>query len=79
VTTLTRSPKTDLDAQFFVDLAFLKTTGLKNIQANDIIPGIRDHHLIRTLLQKAKTIIGNTEYLVRAFQKGLRGLFSFHL
>jgi hypothetical protein len=56
------------DAQFFVDLAFLKNTGLINIQANDITAGIRDHHPIQTLHQKAKTIIGNTEYLVHTLQ-----------
>jgi len=39
--------------------------GLKNIQANDIIAGMRCHQPIQILLQKAKTIIGNTEYLVQ--------------
>jgi hypothetical protein len=71
-----RSPKTDFDAQFFVDLAFLNNTGLKNIQANDIIPGIRHHHPIQTLLQKAKTIKGSTEYLVHTLQ-GLACFIQF--
>jgi hypothetical protein len=72
----TRSPKTDFDAQFLVDLAFLKHTGLKNIQANDIIPGIRHHHPIHTLLQKARTIKGSTEYLVHTLQ-GLACFIQF--
>ena len=60
----TRSPRTDFDAQLFVDLAFLKNTGLKNIQAREAAAGIAHHQPIQTLLQKASTIRGSTEYRV---------------
>ncbi len=60
----TRSPNTDLDAQFFVERGLLKNTGLKNIHSKETIPGIRHHQLIQTRLQNVITINGRTEYLV---------------
>src|SRR5690606_8114541 len=61
----TLSPRTALEAQFFVDFGFLKSTGLKNIQSSDSKPGTKHHHPIHTLLQKLNTIMGSTEYLVQ--------------
>jgi hypothetical protein len=72
----TRSPKTDFEAQFLVDFALGNSTGLKNIQASDIIPGMRHHQPIQTRLQKARTIKGSTEYLVHTLQ-GLACFIQF--
>jgi hypothetical protein len=64
----TRSLRTDFDAQFFVDRTLLKNTGLKNIQAKEIAAGIAHHQPTQTLLQKASTIRGRTEYRVHTLQ-----------
>lgn len=64
----TRSPNTERDAQFLVELGFLKNIGLKNIHSNETTPGIKHHQPIQARLQNANTISGSTEYRVHTLQ-----------
>ena len=64
----TRSPKTDFDAQFFVETGALKKIGFTNIQTRDNMPGMRHHQPIQMRDQNATTISGKTEYLVPTLQ-----------
>src|SRR4051794_34456841 len=63
-----RSPKTPLDAQFFVDFGGLNSRGLITMNTTDRAIGTSDHQPIQSRLQTETTSIGTTANRVQTLQ-----------